>query len=112
LFVVKEQAANPVGVTAQAAAGRQAKAGTGKGLGLSRAPFLTPKGGRVRLGGPDPIPVSWRSDMLALSRKPGEKIVIGGGITITVLEAHGDRVRVGIEASLSSCHGHPGPRPS
>jgi carbon storage regulator len=36
--------------------------------------------------------------MLVLSRKPGEKIVIGGGITVTVLEAHGDRVRVGIEA--------------
>ncbi len=35
--------------------------------------------------------------MLVLSRKPGEKIVIGG-ITVTVLEVHGDRVRVGIEA--------------
>ena len=36
--------------------------------------------------------------MLVLSRNPGEKVVIGGGITVTVIEVHGDRVRVGIEA--------------
>jgi carbon storage regulator len=36
--------------------------------------------------------------MLVLTRKPGEKVVIGGGITVTVIEVHGDRVRVGIEA--------------
>jgi carbon storage regulator len=36
--------------------------------------------------------------MLVLSRKPGEKLVLGGGITVTVLMVHGDRVRVGIEA--------------
>ena len=36
--------------------------------------------------------------MLVLSRKPGESLVIGGNITVTVLEAKGDRVRLGIEA--------------
>jgi carbon storage regulator len=36
--------------------------------------------------------------MLVLSRKPGEKIVIGGGIVIHVGEAAGGRVRIGIEA--------------
>jgi carbon storage regulator len=36
--------------------------------------------------------------MLVLSRKPGEKVVIGEGITVTVLEVVGNRVRVGIEA--------------
>lgn len=35
--------------------------------------------------------------MLVLSRKPGEKVVIGENVTITVLEA-GGRVRIGIEA--------------
>jgi carbon storage regulator len=36
--------------------------------------------------------------MLVLSRKLGESIVIGGNITITVLESRGDKVRLGIEA--------------
>lgn len=39
--------------------------------------------------------------MLVLSRKIGEKIVIGGNITITVLESpigHHGRVRLGIDA--------------
>lgn len=36
--------------------------------------------------------------MLVLSRKKGEKIVIGGGIVLTVTEIRGDRVRLGIEA--------------
>jgi carbon storage regulator len=36
--------------------------------------------------------------MLVLSRKPGEKIVIGDGITVTVVEVDGNRVRLGIEA--------------
>jgi carbon storage regulator len=36
--------------------------------------------------------------MLVLSRKPGEKVVIGEGITVTVLEIVGNRVRLGIEA--------------
>jgi carbon storage regulator len=39
-----------------------------------------------------------RIAMLVLSRKPGEKIVLDGGITITVVGAQGDRVQVGIEA--------------
>jgi carbon storage regulator len=37
-------------------------------------------------------------DMLVLSRKPGEKIVIDNGITVTILEATGHRVRIGIQA--------------
>ena len=36
--------------------------------------------------------------MLVLSRKPGEKVVIGGGITVTVAEVKGNRVKVCIEA--------------
>ena len=36
--------------------------------------------------------------MLVLSRKPGEKLCIGKNITVTVLEVHGNRVRLGIEA--------------
>jgi carbon storage regulator len=36
--------------------------------------------------------------MLVLSRKPGEKVVIGNGITLTVVEVKGNRVRVGIDA--------------
>jgi carbon storage regulator len=36
--------------------------------------------------------------MLVLSRKQGERIVIGRDIVITVLESPGGRVRLGIEA--------------
>ncbi len=33
--------------------------------------------------------------MLVLARKKGEKIVIGRDIVVTVLEVHGDRVKLG-----------------
>lgn len=36
--------------------------------------------------------------MLALTRKAGERIVIGDNITVTVVEVKGDVVRLGIEA--------------
>lgn len=36
--------------------------------------------------------------MLVLSRLRGESIVIGNGITITIIEIRGDKVRLGIEA--------------
>lgn len=36
--------------------------------------------------------------MLALSRKPGEKVVIGNGITLTVVKVSGGRVRLGFDA--------------
>ncbi len=36
--------------------------------------------------------------MLVLSRKVGEQIVIGQGVTVTVLEVNGQRVRLGIIA--------------
>lgn len=36
--------------------------------------------------------------MLVLSRKPGEKLVIGGNITITVVEIIGGRTKIGIQA--------------
>ena len=39
--------------------------------------------------------------MLALSRKQGESIVIGNNIEITVLEAKGDQVKIGISAQKS-----------
>lgn len=36
--------------------------------------------------------------MLVLSRKIGEKILVGDNIQVTILEARGNRIRVGIEA--------------
>ena len=36
--------------------------------------------------------------MLVLSRKPGERIIIGENITLTVLGIQGGRVRLGIMA--------------
>ena len=36
--------------------------------------------------------------MLVLTRKPGEKIHIGSGITITVVEINGNKIRLGIDA--------------
>jgi carbon storage regulator len=36
--------------------------------------------------------------MLALSRKPGEKVVIRHTITLTVVEVRGDRVRLAFDA--------------
>ncbi len=36
--------------------------------------------------------------MLILSRKVGERIVIGDNVTIVVVEVRGDKVRLGIEA--------------
>lgn len=38
--------------------------------------------------------------MLVLSRKRGESIVIGNGITVTVVDVKGDRVRLGFEAPV------------
>ncbi|MGZ4454354.1 MAG: carbon storage regulator CsrA [Nocardioides sp.] len=39
--------------------------------------------------------------MLVLSRRPGESVVLGEDITITILEVRGDVVRVGIDAPRS-----------
>ena len=36
--------------------------------------------------------------MLVLSRKPGEKVVIGGNITVTVVGVNGNRVRLAFDA--------------
>jgi carbon storage regulator len=36
--------------------------------------------------------------MLVLSRRAGERLVIGGSITVTVIEVRGDTVRIGIDA--------------
>ena len=36
--------------------------------------------------------------MLVLSRKPGEQVVLGDGITLTVVEVRGDRVRLAFDA--------------
>ena len=38
--------------------------------------------------------------MLVLSRKPGESITIGNGVTVTVLAVHGDRVKIGVTAPV------------
>jgi len=39
--------------------------------------------------------------MLVLSRKVGESVLIGDDIVVTVVEARGDAVRLGIEAPRS-----------
>lgn len=39
--------------------------------------------------------------MLVLTRKPGESIVIGNEVTVTVVEVRGDQVRLGISAPRS-----------
>jgi carbon storage regulator len=36
--------------------------------------------------------------VLVLSRRPGESIVIGNEVTVTVLEVRGDQIRVGVDA--------------
>lgn len=36
--------------------------------------------------------------MLALARKPGESIMIGSDIEVTLLEIKGDQVKLGIQA--------------
>jgi carbon storage regulator len=36
--------------------------------------------------------------MLVLSRKPGEKVIIGNSIAVTVVEIKGNRVRIGFDA--------------
>jgi len=36
--------------------------------------------------------------MLVLTRKPGEKVVIGNEVTLTVVAVHGGRITLGIEA--------------
>ena len=39
--------------------------------------------------------------MLVLTRRVGEAIVIGSGITVKVVEVRGDQVRIGIDAPRS-----------
>lgn len=39
--------------------------------------------------------------MLVLTRRPGEAIVIGSDVKITVLEVRGDQIRIGIDAPRS-----------
>lgn len=36
--------------------------------------------------------------MLVLTRKPNERILIDGRITVTVLEVHGTQIKIGIDA--------------
>ncbi|MFO0929213.1 MAG: carbon storage regulator [Gemmataceae bacterium] len=36
--------------------------------------------------------------MLVLTRKPGERILIGNDIVLEVLEVQGNRIRIGIQA--------------
>lgn len=38
--------------------------------------------------------------MLVLSRHPGERIMIGEDIVITIVDIRGDKVRIGIEAPV------------
>ncbi len=39
--------------------------------------------------------------MLVLSRRPGESVMIGDQITVTVVEVRGDQIRIGIDAPRS-----------
>jgi carbon storage regulator len=45
-----------------------------------------------------PCPITKEVKMLVLSRKVNEKIVIDGGIVVTVVKIEGGQVRLGIEA--------------
>lgn len=36
--------------------------------------------------------------MLVLSRRPGQSIVVGNQVVVTVLEVRGDQVRIGVDA--------------
>jgi carbon storage regulator len=58
--------------------------------------------------------------MLVLTRKPGEKVVIDGGLTVTVVSVLGNQVRLGFDApaqvrirraELPSQQGRPVPDP-
>ncbi|MEX1230236.1 MAG: carbon storage regulator CsrA [Planctomycetaceae bacterium] len=40
--------------------------------------------------------------MLVLTRKPGETIIIGNDIELTVVEIRGNRIRLGIKAPLET----------
>jgi carbon storage regulator len=52
----------------------------------------------ARLGEQQMSPISRRIVMLVLSRKQGEQVIIGNGITVTLVELTGNRARLGIEA--------------
>jgi carbon storage regulator len=39
--------------------------------------------------------------MLVLSRRPGESLMIGDEVTVTVVEVRGDQIRLGIDAPRS-----------
>lgn len=39
--------------------------------------------------------------MLVLSRKPGEKILVGDNVTITIVRINQNTVRIGIDAPLN-----------
>lgn len=39
--------------------------------------------------------------MLVLSRRKGESVIIGGEVTVTVVEVRGDQIRLGIDAPRS-----------
>lgn len=39
--------------------------------------------------------------MLVLTRRPGESIVIGNDVVVTVLEVRGDQIRIGVSAPRS-----------
>ena len=61
--------------------------------GTSRCQGWSPRDQGRELG-----PVMEVDRMLILTRKAGERIVIDGGITVTVAAIHGNRVKLGFEA--------------
>jgi carbon storage regulator len=52
----------------------------------------------IRRSGQDDPTETKEDEMLVLSRKLNEKIVIDGGIVITVVKIEGGQIRLGIEA--------------
>jgi carbon storage regulator len=44
------------------------------------------------------VKINWEITMLVLSRKLGEKIIIGDNIVVTVVKIDRNQIRIGIEA--------------
>src|SRR4051794_9373497 len=76
----------PLVIAATARSGAIATPANEKVLARTFPEAAGPSAGRY-----DPFHAPRRRDMLVLSRKPGEKVIIGNGITVTVVHVKGNR---------------------